>query len=42
MRAVLDDAPVLHQQNQVGAADGGQPVGNDEGRPAGEQCPIDV
>ena len=37
MRAALDDAPVFHQQDQVGPADGGQAVGDHEGRPPRQQ-----
>ena len=30
MGALLDDVPVLHDQNHIGIANGGQPVGNDK------------
>jgi len=31
--ALLHDAARLHHADQVGIADGAQPVGNDDGRP---------
>ena len=34
---MLDDAAVFHQQDQVGAADGGEAVGDDERGSPGEQ-----
>ena len=37
VRAALDDAAVLHQQDQIGAADRRQPVRDDERRAPGEQ-----
>ena len=37
MRPTLDDAAVFHQQNQIRAADGREPVRDDERRAAGEQ-----
>src|SRR5262245_5884624 len=35
--SALDHAPVLHQQNQIGAADGGEAMSDHEGGPSGEQ-----
>ena len=37
VRAALDDAAVFHQQDQVGAADGGEAVGDDERGAAGQE-----
>ena len=37
VRATLDDASLFHQQDEVGATDRGQPMRDDERRPAGEQ-----
>src|SRR5207245_5934299 len=34
MRATFDDLPLLHNQNLIGAADGGKPVRDDERCPA--------
>ena len=34
VRALLDDLPVLHHQDEVGVADGRQPVRDDEAGPA--------
>ena len=35
--ALLDDVAVLHHQDGVGVADGREPVGDDDGGPAGHQ-----
>ena len=37
VRAALDDAAVFHQQNQIGPADRGEAMGDDERRAAGQQ-----
>ena len=37
MTALLDNTPGLHHANQVGPANGAQPVGNDDSRAANEQ-----
>src|SRR5438105_1083783 len=37
VRAALNDGAILHQQNQIGAPDSGQPVRDDEGGAVGEQ-----
>src|SRR5688572_20807232 len=37
VRAPFDDASVLHQEDEIGPADRGQAVGDDEGRPAREE-----
>ena len=45
MAALLGNAAVLHHQNTVGGADGGEPVGNDEGGAALAQLvegPLDL
>ena len=39
MGALLDDAPVLEDDDEVGIADRRQPVGDDEGRSSSEQEP---
>ncbi len=37
MRPLLDDPPVLEDDDQVGAPDRREPVGDDERRPSGEE-----
>jgi hypothetical protein len=40
VRALLDDAPRLHDEDDVGVADRREPVRDDEGRPVRAQRPI--
>ena len=39
MRPLLYDAAVLEDDDQIGVADGGEAVRDDEGRPPGEERP---
>jgi len=39
VRSLLDHLAVLEHDDEVGIADRRQPVGDDEGRPVGEQRP---
>ena len=42
VRALLDDPAVAHDEDEVGAADGGEPVGDEEAGPVPELSLIHI